>query len=38
IPILMDELLRDGTINPGDLICFLALGAGLNWGAALMRL
>ncbi len=38
IPILMDELLRDGTVKPGDLICFLALGAGLNWGAALMRL
>lgn len=38
IPILMDELLRDGTVKPGQLICFLGLGAGLNWGAALMRL
>ncbi|MCZ7684496.1 MAG: ketoacyl-ACP synthase III [Sandaracinaceae bacterium] len=38
IPILMDELLRAGTVKPGQLICFLGLGAGLNWGAALMRL
>ncbi len=38
IPILMDELLRAGTIQRGQLICFLALGAGLHWGAALMRL
>ncbi len=38
IPILMDELLRAGTVKRGDLLCFLALGAGLHWGAALMRL
>lgn len=38
IPILMDELLRGGAVNKGDLICFLALGSGLHWGAALMRL
>jgi len=38
IPILMDELLRNGKVKPGDLLCFVALGAGLNWGAALMRL
>jgi len=38
IPILMDELLRAGTVKKGDLLCFLALGAGLHWGAALMRL
>jgi len=38
IGILTDELRRDGTIGEGDLLCFLALGAGLNWGAALMRL
>lgn len=38
IPILMDELRRDGRVKAGDLLCFLALGAGLNWGAALMRL
>ena len=38
IGILTDELRRDGTIGEGDLLCFLALGAGLNWGAALLRL
>ena len=38
IPILVDELLRDGQLRPGQLVCFLALGAGLHWGAALMRL
>ncbi|HJL19894.1 MAG TPA: 3-oxoacyl-[acyl-carrier-protein] synthase III C-terminal domain-containing protein [Sandaracinaceae bacterium LLY-WYZ-13_1] len=38
IPILMDELLREERVRPGDLVCFLGLGAGLNWGAAMMRL
>ena len=38
IGILTDELRRDGAIGEGDLLCFLALGAGLNWGAALLRL
>jgi 3-oxoacyl-[acyl-carrier-protein] synthase-3 len=38
IPILLDELLRDERIQPGDLICFLAVGSGLHWGAALLRL
>jgi 3-oxoacyl-[acyl-carrier-protein] synthase-3 len=38
IPILFDELAREGKLEPGQLLCFLALGAGLNWGAALMRL
>ena len=38
IPILVDELRRDGRLEEGQLVCFLALGAGLNWGAALIRL
>jgi 3-oxoacyl-[acyl-carrier-protein] synthase III len=29
---------RDGRLQEGQLVCFLALGAGLNWGAALMRM
>lgn len=37
IPILVDELRRDGRLQPGQLVCFLALGAGLHWGSALMR-
>jgi 3-oxoacyl-[acyl-carrier-protein] synthase-3 len=38
IPILLDELLRSGRMHVGQLVCLFALGAGLNWGAALMRL
>ena len=38
IGILTDELRREEAIAEGDLVCFLALGAGLNWGAALLRL
>jgi 3-oxoacyl-[acyl-carrier-protein] synthase III len=38
IGILTDELRRDERVREGDLICFLALGAGLHWGAALLRL
>jgi 3-oxoacyl-[acyl-carrier-protein] synthase-3 len=37
IPILVDELREQGKIKEGQLACFLALGAGLHWGAALMR-
>ncbi len=38
VGILTDELRRDGKMKEGDLVCFLALGSGLNWGAALMQL
>ncbi len=38
IPILLDEVRREGGVKDGDLVCFLALGAGLHWGAALMRM
>jgi 3-oxoacyl-[acyl-carrier-protein] synthase-3 len=38
IPILLDELLKEGRVRPGQLLCFLALGSGLHWGAALLRL
>jgi 3-oxoacyl-[acyl-carrier-protein] synthase-3 len=37
LPILFHECLTDGRIQPGMLICFTALGAGLHWGAALYR-
>jgi 3-oxoacyl-[acyl-carrier-protein] synthase-3 len=37
IPILVDEMLRDGRLKPNQLVCFLALGAGLHWGAAVLR-
>lgn len=38
IGILTNELRRAGTIAEGDLLCFLGIGAGLNWGVALLRL
>ncbi len=38
IPILVDEMRRDGRLRAGQLVCFLALGAGLHWGAAVMRI
>lgn len=38
IPILVDEMRRDQRLRPGQLVCFLALGAGLHWGAAVIRL
>lgn len=37
IPILMDEMRRDGRLRPGQLVCMFALGAGLHWGAAILR-
>jgi 3-oxoacyl-[acyl-carrier-protein] synthase-3 len=37
IPILMDEMRRDGRLKPGQLICVLALGAGFHWGSFLLR-
>jgi 3-oxoacyl-[acyl-carrier-protein] synthase-3 len=38
IPILVDEMMRDDRLVKGQLVCFLALGAGLNWGSVLMRI
>ena len=37
LPILFHESMVSGLIQPGMLICFTALGAGLHWGAALYR-
>jgi 3-oxoacyl-[acyl-carrier-protein] synthase-3 len=37
IPILVDEMRADGRLKSGQLVCFLALGAGLHWGSALIR-
>src|SRR4051812_6742681 len=38
IPILYDEVVRSGQVREGMLVCFLALGAGLHWGSALLRI
>ncbi|MGH8020450.1 MAG: beta-ketoacyl-ACP synthase III [Opitutaceae bacterium] len=37
IPIAIDEAARGGRLRPGQLVLFLAFGAGLTWGAALVR-
>ena len=37
IPIAYDECRRAGRIKQGDLVCFVGLGAGFHWGAALYR-
>jgi 3-oxoacyl-[acyl-carrier-protein] synthase-3 len=37
IPIAYHEALAQGRAKPGDLIAFVGLGSGLNWGAILYR-
>jgi 3-oxoacyl-[acyl-carrier-protein] synthase-3 len=37
IPIALDEALRDGRIQKGDTVLMCALGAGISWGSALVR-
>lgn len=37
IPILMDEMVRDGRLQRGQLACLFALGAGLHWGSLVLR-
>jgi 3-oxoacyl-[acyl-carrier-protein] synthase-3 len=37
IPLLWDEAARGGRLKPGDLVLMLAFGAGMNWGATLLR-
>ena len=37
IPLLWDECVRDSRLRPGDLVLMVAFGAGLTWGAALVR-
>ncbi len=37
VPIALDEAVRDGRIQRGDLICMVVVGAGLTWGATLAR-
>jgi 3-oxoacyl-[acyl-carrier-protein] synthase-3 len=35
--IALDEAVRDGSTQPGDLICMPVFGGGLTWGSALIR-
>src|SRR5262249_46700606 len=38
VPLALDVAVRDGRIKQGDLVLMEALGGGLTWGAALVRL
>jgi 3-oxoacyl-[acyl-carrier-protein] synthase-3 len=37
IPVALHEARHEGRIKPRDLVCFVGLGSGLNWGAVLHR-
>jgi 3-oxoacyl-[acyl-carrier-protein] synthase-3 len=37
IPLLWDECARSGRVRAGDLVLMVAFGAGMNWGAQLLR-
>jgi 3-oxoacyl-[acyl-carrier-protein] synthase III len=37
IPLMLDEAVRDGRIQPGHRIACSGFGAGLSWGGALLR-
>jgi 3-oxoacyl-[acyl-carrier-protein] synthase-3 len=37
IPLALDTAVRDGRIQPGQLLLLEALGGGLTWAAALVR-
>ena len=38
IPVLLDEVLREGIAKKGDLILLCGFGAGLTWGSCVLRL
>jgi 3-oxoacyl-[acyl-carrier-protein] synthase-3 len=38
VPIAFDECLRSGRVKQGDIVIFVAFGAGLSWGANVIRL
>lgn len=37
IPLALDEAVRSGRLRPGDLVCTVAFGGGLSWGASLLQ-
>jgi 3-oxoacyl-[acyl-carrier-protein] synthase-3 len=37
IPLALDELVRSGQVQSGDLLLLTAFGGGLTWGAAVVR-
>ena len=37
IPLALDEMLESGAIRPGQTVACVGFGAGLTWGAVLLR-
>ncbi len=37
VPLALDEAAREGRLKSGDLVLMVAFGAGLTWGASLVR-
>ncbi|MDO9557010.1 MAG: beta-ketoacyl-ACP synthase III [Coriobacteriia bacterium] len=37
IPLAVDELYTSGNLRPGDILALVGFGAGLTWGAAIVR-
>ncbi len=37
VPLALDEALAEGRVHEGDLVLLVAFGAGLTWGACLLR-
>jgi 3-oxoacyl-[acyl-carrier-protein] synthase-3 len=38
LPLVFHEAKQAGSVQSGSLVCFTALGAGLHWGAGLVRM
>jgi 3-oxoacyl-[acyl-carrier-protein] synthase-3 len=38
IPIALDEAIREGRLNQGDVAIFVAFGGGLTWANAVVRM
>ncbi len=38
VPITLDEGIRSGRIQPGHRVLMMAIGAGMSWGSALVRM
>ncbi|UCE39576.1 MAG: 3-oxoacyl-ACP synthase, partial [Thermoplasmata archaeon] len=37
IPIALDEANREGLLSKGDYVLLVSFGAGLTWGASIVR-
>ena len=37
IPLALDQAVREGKVKPGDVVACSGFGAGLSWGAAIIR-